>query len=111
MTPEPFGPRLRRFRLKSGMTEAQLGEAAFPGMTNSDAMIRNIEDGTPIPLSWLVTIAAALDISTDELLGVESPVVRRLREALDAGGAGPLDNIDASAVGFLRSLLPESERG
>lgn len=93
------------------MTEAQLGEAAFPGMTNSGAMIRDIEDGTPIPLSWLVTIAQALQVSTDELLGVESPVVKRLREALDAGRDGVLWDIDEGSRLFLRSLLPESERG
>ncbi len=64
--PEPFGLRLRRFRLAKGLTQAALGRVV--GLSNRMVAYYEIQGGTPAP-DLLLKLAEALDVSTDALAG------------------------------------------
>lgn len=63
-----IGAQIRRLRLKRGMTQEQLAEAAGVGVTH----ISHIETGNSIPsLQVLIDIINSLDCSADDLLFME----------------------------------------
>jgi len=70
-----FGQRLVNLRQAKGMTQVQLAKAT--GMTQRAISYYEIEAEFP-PAPALITLAQALDVSTDELLGVQptTPIVR-----------------------------------
>jgi transcriptional regulator with XRE-family HTH domain len=67
-TLEGCGARLKEIRLGKGTTQAEFGERV--GVSNRDIAYYEAEDAQP-PGALLVDLARALDVTTDELLGVE----------------------------------------
>ena len=67
-----FGPRLTAIRQARGMTQVQLAEAT--GSTQRSISYYENDDGIP-PASIVISLAKALKISTDELLGIKPPRV------------------------------------
>jgi transcriptional regulator with XRE-family HTH domain len=70
-----FGERLAAIRKARGLTQVQLAEAA--GTTQRAVSYYETEAGFP-PAPAVIQLAKALQISTDELLGVKLPKVERL---------------------------------
>ncbi len=67
-----FGERLQNLRKARGMTQVQLAEAAET--TQRAVSYYETEAGFP-PAPAVITLAKALRITTDELLGVTAPKV------------------------------------
>lgn len=65
---ESFGERLRRLRVAKGYTESELGKVI--GTSHRMIAYYEIQGGNP-PADVLVKLARALDVSADELLGLE----------------------------------------
>ncbi len=70
-----FGERLVAIRKARGLTQVQLAEAA--GTTQRAVSYYETEAGFP-PAPAVIQLAKALQVSTDELLGVKAPKVERL---------------------------------
>ncbi len=68
--PTDFGTRLRTLRKARGLTQVELAERA--GSTQRAISYYENEAGYP-PAAALITLAEALHVSTDELLGLETP--------------------------------------
>jgi len=67
MTTETLGKRLRRLRRAADMTQRQLAERAGVNLGS----LRNWEQGTRQPLAdAIVKLAKALNVTTDQLLGM-----------------------------------------
>lgn len=64
--PTSFGERLQNIRKTRGLTQVQLAEAGFP------------------PAPAVIGLAKALDVTTDELLGVKPPKVERIDDDSEA---------------------------
>lgn len=124
MPAEPFGPRLRRLMDRASFSVDEL-TARIHSMPHHAGtrpefvrghILRWLESdneihATHMSITQLLDLKEALSCSTDELLGVESPVVRGLRKALEPGVESPLYGLHEYGLAFLRSLLPESEGG
>jgi transcriptional regulator with XRE-family HTH domain len=75
-----FGARLIALRKARGLTQAQLAEA----IGSSQRMVSYYESTTGnLPAPVLAKIAAILDVSTDELLGI-SPVRSKSAKEMDS---------------------------
>lgn len=72
-----FGERLRSLRKARGLTQVQLAEAA--NTTQRAISYYENEPGFP-PVTAVIALAAALRVSTDELVGVKMP--KRERSAM-----------------------------
>ena len=72
-----FGERLRSLRKARGLTQVQLAQAA--NTTQRAISYYENEAGFP-PVTAVIELAAALRVSTDELIGVKPP--KRERSAL-----------------------------
>lgn len=72
-----FGPRLAAIRKARGLTQVQLAKAAQS--TQRAISYYETDDGVP-PASAVIALAKALQVSTDELLGLRAPKIERLRE-------------------------------
>ena len=72
-----FGERLQNIRKARGFTQVQLAEAART--TQRAISYYETEAGFP-PAPAVIDLARALEISTDELLGLQPPKVERLNE-------------------------------
>lgn len=75
-----FGERLQNIRKARGMTQVQLAEAA--GTTQRAVSYYETEAGFP-PAPAVIALAKALNVSTDELLGVRPPRVERGKDDPD----------------------------
>lgn len=75
-TLEGFGDRLKQIRLGRGLTQQELGDAV--GVSNRVVAYYESEGAQP-PGALLVDLAQALEVSADELLGIEP-----LREKISA---------------------------
>jgi transcriptional regulator with XRE-family HTH domain len=81
-----FGARLAELRQRRGMSQTELGEAV--GVTKRVIVYYESEDAQP-PGAMLVDLARALDVTSDELLGLQpmrvtpSPKVARLLKRLE----------------------------
>lgn len=84
-TLEGFGPRLAELRKARGLTQEALGELV--GVSQRMMAYYEQEDAQP-PGALLVDLARALQVSADELLGIEppkekvSPTQARIRKRL-----------------------------
>ncbi len=74
---ESFGPRLTRIRKARGLTQVKLAEAA--GTTQRAISYYENDAGVP-PSSAVISLAKALEVSTDELLGLKPPRVERVQD-------------------------------
>ena len=72
-----FGERLQAIRKARGFTQVRLAEAA--GTTQRAISYYETEAGFP-PAPAVIDLAKALRITTDELLGVKTPKVERIRD-------------------------------
>ena len=72
-----FGERLQAIRKARGLTQVSLAEAA--GTTQRAISYYETEAGFP-PAPAVIDLARALQVSTDELLGVRAPKVERLHD-------------------------------
>jgi transcriptional regulator with XRE-family HTH domain len=70
-----FGERMAALRKARGLTQVQLAELA--GTTQRAVSYYETEAGFP-PAPAVIQLAKALQVSTDELLGVKPPKVERL---------------------------------
>jgi transcriptional regulator with XRE-family HTH domain len=69
-----FGQRLARLRTERGLTQIQVADA----LGISQQQLLSFEKGRRrIPASLLPTLAALLDVSVDDLLGLTSPKTKR----------------------------------
>lgn len=76
-----FGERLQNIRKARGLTQVQLAEAA--GTTQRAISYYETEAGFP-PAPAVIDLAKALQVTTDELLGVKAPKVERLNDDADS---------------------------
>jgi transcriptional regulator with XRE-family HTH domain len=76
-----FGERLQAIRKARGLTQVQLAEAA--ATTQRAVSYYETEAGFP-PAPAVVALAKALQVTTDELLGVKAPRVERLHDDSEA---------------------------
>lgn len=72
-----FGPRLASLRKARGLTQVQLAKMA--SSTQRAISYYENDDGIP-PASALIALAKALQVTTDELLGMKPPKVEPLQE-------------------------------
>jgi transcriptional regulator with XRE-family HTH domain len=72
-----FGERLQAIRKARGLTQVQLAEAAET--TQRAISYYETEAGFP-PAPAVIGLAKALEVTTDELLGVKPPKVERLND-------------------------------
>lgn len=72
-----FGERLQTIRKARGLTQVQLAEAA--GTTQRAISYYETEAGFP-PAPAVIDLAKALNVTTDELLGVKPPRVERAND-------------------------------
>lgn len=72
-----FGPRLAAIRKARGLTQAQLARTAQS--TQRAISYYETDDGVP-PASAVIALARALQVSTDELLGLRAPKIERRKE-------------------------------
>src|SRR6266496_2492896 len=70
-----FGLRLIAIRKARGFTQVQLAQAA--GSTQRSISYYENDDGIP-PASVVITLAKALKVSADELLGLKRPRIERV---------------------------------
>jgi len=68
--PTEFGDRLAAIRKARGLTQVQLAEAA--GTTQRAISYYETDAGFP-PMPVVVALADVLQVSTDELIGIEEP--------------------------------------
>jgi len=110
-----FGARLRALRKARGLTQVELAERA--GSTQRAISYYENEAGYP-PAAALITLAEALHVSTDELLGIhgpspnsreENPNLRRLWKKFQQVVALP--ERDQRAVTRLISSLATASQG
>jgi transcriptional regulator with XRE-family HTH domain len=76
-----FGERLQAIRKARSLTQVQLAEAA--GTTQRAISYYETEAGFP-PAPAVIDLAEALNITTDELLGVKPPRVERVNDDSEA---------------------------
>ncbi len=76
-----FGERLQNIRKARGMTQVQLAEAAET--TQRAVSYYETEAGFP-PAPAVISLAKALKITTDELLGLKPPKVARVNDDSEA---------------------------
>ena len=76
-----FGERLQAIRKARGLTQVQLAEAA--GTTQRAISYYETEAGFP-PAPAVIDLAKALNVTTDELLGVKPPRVERANHDSEA---------------------------
>ena len=76
-----FGERLHNIRKARGLTQVQLAEAARA--TQRAISYYETEAGFP-PAPAVVDLAQALEVTTDELLGVKPPEVERIDDDSEA---------------------------
>lgn len=76
-----FGERLQNIRKARGLTQVQLAEAART--TQRAISYYETEAGFP-PAPAVIDLAKALDVTTDELLGVKPPKVERIDDDSEA---------------------------
>ena len=76
-----FGERLQNIRKARGLTQVQLAEAAQT--TQRAVSYYETEAGFP-PAPAVISLAKALNVTTDELLGVKPPRVAVVEEDSDA---------------------------
>jgi transcriptional regulator with XRE-family HTH domain len=76
-----FGERLQAIRKARGLTQVQLAEAA--GTTQRAISYYETEAGFP-PAPAVIDLAKALQVTTDEMLGVKPPKVERLHDDSEA---------------------------
>lgn len=76
-----FGERLQNIRKARGLTQVQLAEAART--TQRAISYYETEAGFP-PAPAVIDLAQALDVTTDELLGVKPPKVERIDDDSEA---------------------------
>ena len=69
-TESSFGERLQNFRKARGLTQVQLAETA--ATTQRAVSYYETEAGVP-PAPAIISLAQALNVSTDELLGLKAP--------------------------------------
>jgi len=79
--PTSFGERLHNIRKARGFTQVQLAEAART--TQRAISYYETEVGFP-PAPAVIGLAKALDVTTDELLGVKPPKVERIDDDSEA---------------------------
>lgn len=72
-----FGERLQAIRKARGLTQVQLAEAAET--TQRAISYYETEAGFP-PAPAVIGLAKALEVTTDELLGVKPPKIERLHD-------------------------------
>jgi len=72
-----FGERLQAIRKARGLTQVQLAEAA--GTTQRAISYYETEAGFP-PAPAVIDLAEALNVTTDELLGVKPPKIERAND-------------------------------
>ena len=90
-----FGETLRKLRKGRGMTQSELGEK----IGASKAVVSKFETGTGTPTyDVLIRIARLFGVTTDYLLGLESP------EVLPAAGLTP------EQIELLRHLVAEFQK-
>lgn len=106
-TAKGFGKRLSEIRRSRGMTQTELGKAA--GVSKRVIVYYEQDDSQP-PGAMLVDLARALDITTDELLGMTplktktSPKTARLVKRLQRIERLPADD-QRAVLKFLEALL------
>jgi len=106
-TVDGFGKRLSEIRRSRGMTQTELGKAA--GVSKRVIVYYEQDDAQP-PGAMLVDLARALDVSTDELLGVKpmdkrnNPKTARLLKRLKRIEALPPAD-QRAVLKFLDALL------
>lgn len=76
-----FGERLQNIRKARGLTQVQLAEAAQT--TQRTVSYRETEGGFP-PAPAVISLAKALNVTTDELLGLKPPKVAPVEEDSEA---------------------------
>jgi transcriptional regulator with XRE-family HTH domain len=76
-----FGERLQAIRKARSLTQVQLAEAA--GTTQRAISYYETEAGFP-PAPAVIDLAKALNITTDELLGVKPPQIERVNDDSEA---------------------------
>lgn len=76
-----FGERLQNFRKARGLTQVQLAEVAET--TQRAVSYYETEAGFP-PAPAVIALAKALNVSTDELLGVKPPKLERVNDDSEA---------------------------
>ena len=76
-----FGERLQTIRKARGFTQVQLATAA--GTTQRAISYYETEAGFP-PAPAVIDLAKALNVTTDELLGVKPPKVERINNDSEA---------------------------
>lgn len=76
-----FGERLQNMRKARGLTQVQLAEAA--GTTQRAISYYETEAGFP-PAPAIIDLARALQVTTDELLGVKPPHIQAATEDPEA---------------------------
>jgi transcriptional regulator with XRE-family HTH domain len=69
-----FGKRMAEFRKAAGYTQQQLADEI--GMTRRMIAYYETEAGHP-PTSFLIALARALNLTTDELLGISTPAAAK----------------------------------
>ncbi len=94
-----LGQRIRRYRLKAGLTQEQLGERIDMATSN----ISHIERATTqVSLPSLVKIANVLGVSLDQLVCDSLPVASRY---LEQDIAGLLASCSPGEKRFVRELI------
>ena len=76
-----FGERLQNFRKARGLTQVQPAEAAET--TQRAVSYYETEAGFP-PAPAVIALAKALNVTTDELLGVKPPKLERVNDDSEA---------------------------
>ena len=106
-TVDGFGKRLARIRRSRGLTQTELGKAV--GVSKRVIVYYEKEDSQP-PGAMLVDLARALEVTTDELLGIKplekrvSPKTARLLKRLKKIEALPSSD-QRAVLKFLDALL------
>ena len=110
-----FGERLQTIRKARSLTQVQLAEAA--GTTQRAIYYYETEAGFP-PAPAVIDLAKALNVTTDELLGVKPPKVEHVNDDSEARHMwkrfqliATLPERDQKAIiRLINSLISNSER-
>ena len=98
---EKLGERIRDIRVKKGMSQADLANAAHIALPH----VSRIERGkVKMQLDTFIRIAEALEISTDELLRLNVPVVNSLYKS---EFADLLDDCTPSEIDSILKIVKE----
>ena len=98
--PETMGQRLRRLRLERGLTQVQLG--AKVGITQ--ILVCNYERGRlNLSADMAVRLAIALEVSTDQLLGLDHP--RKAAPAVSLNLLRRLERIERLPLGQRKLIV------